>query len=195
MTVPDFPGWRNGEHQIPPPPFPTHTPLSSKYWGYYLPHLQSRGVERAIKVSHCPEIIIRWCPRLGLEIMSALVGPRGRRKGSGGMWVAYSCCVPRIIGTRIAPFLKINGSLNWFWTERGVSGTDVVMSDSFDPLQRSLRGKKELIWTLGLKVHFGGQLWDRLTLHNSRMNWGKVKRLRYEFRHEMLTLSTLLKRS
>ncbi len=64
-TVPDFPGW--GE--------PTHTPLSSEYWGYYLLHLQSRGVERAIKVSHCPEIIIRWCLRPRLEIMGALVGP------------------------------------------------------------------------------------------------------------------------
>lgn len=78
--------------------------------------------------------------------------------------------MPRIIGTRIAPFFKINRSLDWFLTERGFSGTDVVMSDSFDPLQRRLRGKKELIWTLGLKVHFGGQVWDRLTLHNSLMN-------------------------
>lgn len=94
-----------------PPLAPLLCPNSSEYWGYYLSHLQSRGVERAIKVSHCPEIIIRWCLRPGLEIMSALVGPRGRRRGSEGMWDIYSCFVPWIIGAGIAPppFLRWMG--------------------------------------------------------------------------------------
>ena len=43
------------------------------------------------------------------------------------------------------PFFKINGSLDWVWTVRGCSGADVDMSDSFDPLQRSLRRKKALV--------------------------------------------------
>lgn len=61
------------------------TPLSSKYWVITPKHLQSRGVERerAIKVSRCPEIIIRWCHRPEVEIMNT---PWGRGKGSKEMW-------------------------------------------------------------------------------------------------------------
>lgn len=98
VTVPDSQA-EGMANTISPP-----TPLSSEYSGYYLLHLQSRAAEMAIKVSHCPEIIIRWCLGLGLEIMSALLGPQGRRKGSGGMWDRYSCFVLQIIGGGITFF-------------------------------------------------------------------------------------------
>lgn len=72
------------------------------------------------------------------------------------------------------PFFQINGSLDWFWTERGFSGTDVVMSDSFDPFAEKFEKEESAhlseVWTLGLKVRYGGQVSDRLTLYNSLTN-------------------------
>lgn len=38
------------------------TPAISEYSCYYLSHRQSKAAEKAIKVSHCREIIIRWYP-------------------------------------------------------------------------------------------------------------------------------------
>lgn len=146
MMVPNFPGWGNRGATNPPLSYTHHLQcLSSEYWGYYLLHLQSRGAERAIKVSHCPEIIIRWCLRPGLEIMIVLVGPGGRRKGSEGMWDEYSCYMPPITGTGTACFVSWDVNLDQFWAEGGFPGTDTVLFHSFNPWQTSSRRKKAVV--------------------------------------------------
>lgn len=65
------------------------------------------------------------------------------------------------------PFLKRKRILNWFWTERGFSGTDAVVADSFDPLQRRLRMKEALLSlryrTWGLMCALGGNSGKDLT--------------------------------
>lgn len=95
MIVPDFPGFPgNGECQI------FHSHPAPKYWAI-ISCISNQGVERAIKVSHCLEIITTWCLRPGLEIMSALVGPQGRRKVSMGMWDAYSVTWTTGTGTEL----------------------------------------------------------------------------------------------
>lgn len=75
QTFPGSPGMTN--------PWPSPPPFHRNI-GVIISHLQSRPVERAIKVSHCSGIIIRWCLRPGLEITGNLVRPQSRRKGSGG---------------------------------------------------------------------------------------------------------------
>lgn len=119
-----------GKSQI----FPSHpSPLNI---GHYFLHLQSRGVQRAIKVSPCSEIIIGRRLGPGIEIMSAPIRPRDREE--------VGECETRIQGAtdrrddgRPAVFFKMVAMWFGLWTERGLCGIDAFRSDSFDASRQS----------------------------------------------------------